>query len=264
MDFQRITSASNNLIKLIRSLHDKKGRLKEKAIVLEGIRLVTDAVNSGAQILYFIISDSFIAKNRTLPEGFPAAKVVLLPDELFKKTCETDNPQGIMAVARIPMHDEGIILQSERIIILENIQDPGNAGTIIRTADAFGFDAVLFSKESVDPFNSKVIRSTMGSLFHLPVMVYQDIYSVAEKLKNRGVSIIAAHPRDAEYCYDMDLSGKLAIVIGNEGNGITERMMKLSDKRVMIPMLGGAESLNASAAASILLYESMRQLQKSK
>lgn len=263
MDYIRITSASNPLIKLIRTLHTKKGRHKEQAIILEGSRLVTDAVKSGAKIQYFIISESFLSNNNNLPDGFPVAKVVLLPDDLFKKTCETDNPQGIMAIAKIPaQNEEGLISQTERIIILENIQDPGNAGTIVRTADAFGFDAVFFSKDSVDPFNSKVIRSTMGSLFHLPVIVCQDIYSTVERIKKRGIMIIAAHPRDAEYCYEADLSGKLAIVIGNEGNGLTERMMELSDKRVMIPMSGGAESLNASSAASILIYESMRQLRK--
>ena len=153
---------------------------------LKGIRLVTDAVNSGAQILYFIISDSFIAKNRTLPEGFPAAKVVLLPDELFKKTCETDNPQGIMAVARIPMHDEGIILQSERIIIWKIYRIRAMQVRLSELPMLSVLMPYCFPKESVDPFNSKVIRSTMGSLFHLPVMVYQDMYSVAEKLKNRG------------------------------------------------------------------------------
>ncbi|NMA64848.1 MAG: RNA methyltransferase, partial [Clostridiaceae bacterium] len=156
-------------------------------------------------------------------------------------------------------YNDELLAELKRIIVLENVQDPGNAGTIIRTADAFGFDAVIFSKDSVDPYNSKVIRSTMGSLFHIPVIISKDIYSTLEKMKDYGLTIIAAHPREAELCYEADISQNIAIVIGNEGSGLSEKILNIADKKIMTPMKGSAESLNASVAASILLYESMRQ-----
>lgn len=259
MDFIKITSASNTLIKLLRSLHSRRGRQKENAVILEGTRLVADAVKFSAKIRCYILSESFAEKNSSLLKGFPEAKTYLLPDILFRKVCETDNPQGLLAVSDIPSYNDDILAEIKRAIVLENIQDPGNAGTIIRSADAFGFGAVIFSRDSVDPYNSKVIRSTMGSLFHIPVIVSNDVYMTLEKLKGYGVKILAAHPRDAELCHKADLSGDIAVVIGNEGNGLSDRILNMADQKIMIPMKGLAESLNASVAASVLLYESMRQ-----
>ncbi|NLU51608.1 MAG: RNA methyltransferase [Clostridiaceae bacterium] len=260
MNVVRITSASNPAIKLIKSLHDKKGRQKEKSVLLEGIRLVADAANSGALIRYFVVSESYFEKSREIISKYHSEKVIVLTDELFGKVSETEAPQGLIAVARIPCYNEDEILSRlKRLIVLERIQDPGNAGTIIRTADAFGFDAVILSGDSVDPFNSKVVRSTMGSLFHIPVVVSEDIYSTINKIKDKSIPVIAAHPRDGRSCWNVDLSSDVAIVIGNEGNGLTNKMLELSDEVAMIPMTGLAESLNASSAASVLIYESMRQ-----
>lgn len=259
MDFMRISSASNPLIKSLRLLHSKKGRQKENAVILEGSRLVTDAVKSNAKIKAYIVNESFAEKYSFLLKKFPEAKSYLLPDSLFKKISETDNPQGLIAVSEIPYYNEEKLKELKRVIVLENIQDPGNAGTIIRSADAFGFDGVIFSKDSVDPYNSKVIRSTMGSLFHIPVIISDDVYTTLDKLKGYGLKILAAHPRDAELCYQTDLFDNIAIVIGNEGNGLSGRILEMADKKIMIPMKGNAESLNASVAASVLLYESMRQ-----
>lgn len=257
---KQVTSPSNPLFKTLRGLHDKKGRTKEGAFILEGVRLVKDAADSGAVIRLFVASESFARGNRDFLSMCDDRKLVLMPDALFRKTGDTDTPQGIIAVAEIPQHNERDILsKARRIIALENLQDPGNAGTIVRSADACGFDAVFFSKDSVDPYNSKAVRATMGSLFHLPVIICEDLFKTMKILKSHGVGIVSAEPRDAVPCWEADLSDHIALVIGNEGNGISEHMLKLSDKKVMIPMSGGAESLNAAAAASILLYESMRQ-----
>ncbi len=260
MNHIRITSASNPIIKELRSLADKKGRLQEKALLLEGLRLVEDAADFGADIRYFVVSDNYLGRNESLLSRFPHHRVILLPDDLFRRVGGTENPQGIIAVVELPTHDQaGILSQVNRIIVLEGLQDPGNVGTIIRTADACGFDAILLSKDCVDPYNPKVIRSTMGSLFHLPVLICEDIYQTLEALKKRSIQIIAAHPREAMPCWEADLSKDIALVIGNEGNGLTECMLNLSDKKVMIPMCGRTESLNASTAAAMLLYEGMRQ-----
>ena len=260
MDPIRITSASNSIIKEIRRLHDKKGRQKSKAILLEGTRLVTEALASEAKIRYFVLSDSFYEKSDGILSEYPDTKAFLVPDELFVRIGETKTPQGVMSAVELPDYDSSMILGLRRLIVLENVQDPGNLGAIIRTADACGLDGVLLSRDSADPYNPKVIRSTMGSIFHLPVIVAPDIYEALEGLKRYGVKVAAADIRNAVPCWEADLSGNTAIVVGNEGSGISERMLQLADLAVMIPMPGKAESLNASAAASILLYESMRQV----
>lgn len=260
IDTVRITSASNPIIKEIRALMDKKGRQESGLFLIEGYRLVKDALDSGGSIKYLIASDGFINKSGNILSNFSYIKLINLTDGLFERLSDTQSPQGLMAVAEIPLYDVESILQTlKKVIVLENIQDPGNLGTIIRTADACGFNAIILSKNCVDPYNSKVVRSTMGSLFHFPVLSVEDIHHTVKKLKNNGLKIAAAHIRDAIPAWEADLSDSVAIVIGNEGNGLTDEMLQSSDFAVIIPMLGKAESLNASAAASILLYESMRQ-----
>jgi len=255
---------SNHIIKEVKSLSNKKGRMKAQAISLEGWRLVKDALDWGAKIRYFIVSDSFLQKEGLFLSKMSNIKTVQVPDELFSRISETESPQGILAVAEMPVYNKNEIIKSiDRVIVLENIQDPGNLGTIIRSADACGFDAVLLSKDSVDPYNPKVIRSTMGSLFHIPVMVEENFSEALDELKSNNFLVAAAHTRDSLPCWQADLSGKVAIIIGNEGNGLSDKVLELADITVMIPMPGKAESLNASAAASILIYECMRQRRKS-
>lgn len=264
-DSIRITSMSNQIIKEVRSLSNKKGRMTAQAILLEGYRLVKDALDSGAEIRYLIISDSFFQKEELFLSQMSNIKSVQVPDELFSRISETDSPQGILAVAEKPVYDKKEIISSiKRVIALENIQDPGNLGTIIRTADACGFNAVLLSKDSADPYNPKVIRSTMGSLFHIPVIIEEDFGEALHELKSRNILLVAAHTRDALPCWDTDMSGDVAIIIGNEGNGLSDKILELVDITVMIPMSGKAESLNASAATSMLIYECMRQREKTK
>ena len=256
----RITSMSNQIIKEVKSLNNKKGRMKAQAILLEGWRLVKDALDWGAKIRYFIVSDSFSQKEGLFLSKMSNIKTVQVPDELFSRICETETPQGILAVAEKPVYDKKEIFRSiDKVIALENIQDPGNLGTIIRSADACGFDAVLLSKDSVDPYNPKVIRSTMGSLFHIPVIVAENFSETLNELKSNNILLAAAHTRDSLPCWQADLSGKVAIIIGNEGNGLSDKVLEIADITVMIPMPGKAESFNASAAASILIYECMRQ-----
>lgn len=258
----RITSASNPFIKEIKSLHDKKGRRNLGAFLLEGTRLIEDALGSGASIRCFVVADTFAEKSPKLLEkaAGKASRVYALPDELFARVSETQTPQGIMAVVDIPHYGmEAVLLGHSRIMVLENLQDPGNLGTIIRSADACGFDGIILSRDSVDPYNPKVVRSTMGSLFRVPVVIPDNLYEALRSLQSKGIRVMAAHPRDAVPCWEADLRENLALAIGNEGNGLTETLLSMADCRIMIPMEGRAESLNASSAASILLYESMRQ-----
>lgn len=256
----RITSMSNQIIKEVRSLSNKKGRRTAQAILLEGFRLVKDALDSGAGVRYLIISDSFSQKEELFLSQRTNIKLLQVPDELFSRISEINSPQGILAVAEKPVYDKKeIISRVKRVIALEDIQDPGNLGTIIRSADACGFDAVLLSKDSVDPYNPKVIRSTMGSLFHIPVIIEENFYQALYELKSKNMLLAAADIKNALPCWQADMSENVAIIIGNEGKGLSEKIIELVDITIMIPMPGKAESLNASAAASILIYECMRQ-----
>lgn len=255
-----ITSANNPIIKEIKGLKTKKGRAKAQAFLLEGSRLVLDAVHSDAQIKYLIVSDTYAEKGEYLSEKIHKIRTIQIPDRLFTNISEIESPQGIMAIAEIPQYDEHNMLEgASRIIALENLQDPGNIGTIIRTSDACGFDAVIVSRDSADIYNPKVIRSTMGAVFHLPVIEVHDFYGTLRIAKEKGLSIAAAHTRKSEPCWKVNLANNIVIVIGNEANRISDKLLGLADSTIMIPMNSRAESLNAAAAASILIYESMRQ-----
>lgn len=190
------------------------------------------------------------------------AKQVLLPvsDRIFESLSETQTPQGVGGVFNIPEISINDIHDAKNIVLLENLQDPGNMGTIIRTADAAGFDAVICSRGCVDVYNSKVLRSTVGSIFHIKIIQYDDeAYTAALLLKNMNFKLYCAHPRGENSCFKQAFSDKNVIVIGNEANGISDNMLNNCDVTVTIPMPGKAESLNASVAAALMIYEIVRK-----
>lgn len=184
-----------------------------------------------------------------------------LPDGLFASICDTENPQGILAVCKKLVWDEAAVFAKERpfFLLAEELNDPGNLGTVIRTADACGADAVFLSKGSVDLYNPKVLRSTMGSLFHVPVFQNVSLEEISEKLKADQIPLYAAHLKGESYPYALPLQEACAFLIGNEARGLSEKAAALCDQWVKIPMPGQAESLNASIAAGVLLYEVVRQ-----
>lgn len=256
----RITSASNRIIKQLRELDDKKGRTRWNAFIIEGLKLADEALRHLARIDYFLVADSLYPEFESMMAGRKDIPVYLVPDDLFKRVSTTGTPQGVLAVAPLLDHeDPSLIAEGSRYVVLEQLQDPGNIGTIIRAADACGFDAVLLSPGCADPHNPKVIRSAMGSVFHIPILSCADIFDTISRLRSRGIRIVAAHPRDSSIIWDLPLADIIAVVIGNEGNGLSQRMLDITDLRAMIPMPGQAESLNAASAASMVLYESMRQ-----
>ena len=176
---------------------------------------------------------------------FPGIEVT---EEIIKKITDVTTSQGIVAVCEIPQYKE---FKKDKILFLDRVQDPGNVGTIIRTADAFGFDAVFLSKGCADVYSPKVVRSTMGSIFHLPVI--QDV--TVEEVKSIGNMVYSSTLEKAEFLEKIEIPKKFTLVIGNEGNGISEEVKSITDKFVKIKMNGSAESLNASIAAGILMYE---------
>lgn len=259
---QFIHSRQNKTIKDIIALRDKKHRRKERCFTVEGARSVREALLAGMKVEKICFSSDTAQKYREEVCSLLQQEVEMfeLSSELFRMISETETPQGILAVVRIPGHTlQESYRNGFRGLILDNVQDPGNAGTMIRSAHALGFDAVVTTSGSVDIYNSKVLRSTMGSVFHIPV-----IDSVSEKeivafCREQKLQLIAAGLKNAVPVNEADLTGEFFLVIGNEGRGISEFMLNSAAAVIYIPMPGGAESFNAGVAASILMYESNRQ-----
>ncbi|MBU3112048.1 TrmH family RNA methyltransferase [Clostridium lacusfryxellense] len=256
---EHIESKDNLLIKDIRKLKEKKHRVSSNMFLVEGFRFAQEAIDSGFDVVNIFISEraelkyeNFCIKNKVNEN----TKVYIVSDNVFKGICDTDNPQGIIAVVRNkPLeikYDNGFYVLADRI------QDPGNMGTIIRTAHASGALGVLITKGTVDIYNEKTLRATMGSIFKIPVIYDEDLY-IVKKLRDVGFELVASSLDTDKNFYDVDLKGKIIISVGNEGNGISSEVYNISDLKIKIPMPGGAESLNAAVAASIMMYEVVRQ-----
>lgn len=255
---QIITSRDNKIIKLTKSLGDKQGRDKEGLFIIEGYRNVRDAAEKGAKIEFVLASE------RCSYDLSPLGKyrVYTLAPKIFDYVSGTVTPQGVMAVCRIEelSFADLEIGENSLFVVCENLQDPGNAGTIIRTADAAGAKAVIMTKGCVDIYNPKVTRSVMSSLFSVKVIRNKNMDSVFGFLKNNSIKSVAGALKDNSVSlFDCSMKGNVAIFIGNEGNGLENDTVKRCDNCVTIPMLGNAESLNASTAAAVMMYEHVRQ-----
>ena len=258
---QLITSRDNKYVKLTKSLHTKQGRDKESLFMIEGYRNVRDAASKGAEIEFVLVSDKC---NYDLSELKKYPMFTLAP-RIFDYVSDTVTPQGVLCVCKMREISFSDINLSDNslVVVCENLQDPGNAGTIIRSADAAGAACVIMTKGSVDIYNPKITRSLMSSLFSVKVIRNKNIDSVFGFLKNNGIkSVAGALVKDSVNLFDCDMQGRCAIFIGNEGNGLTPDTIKRCDETVTIPILGGAESLNASGAATVMMYEHVRQNMK--
>jgi len=241
-----ITSTKNDTYKLVKSLLTKKGRDVSGLYTVEGIKSVSDAIKSGAEIKFLVKSESF---NNISFDG----EIVSVKDEIFDGLSDTKTPQGVLAV--IEKNERKEFKKTGRYVYLDNVRDPGNLGTIIRCADATGF-SVLLSPNSAEIYSPKVVRSSMGSFFNTEI--YENV--TYEELKESGLNIISGVLSDKTIDYkDCDYSGNIAIVIGNEANGISDEVLAFSNQFVKIPILGKAESLNAGVSAALLMYETHRQ-----
>ena len=259
MEFLNITAKDNKLIKKIKKLVSSASfRREDNSFVLEGQRLVFDAVKNGYLIDTLVVSKSYLKSAIDL--DIVANQKVLLPDSLFKSLCDTVNPQGILCVAKMP----DTVCDIEKIdkgkyIILENTQDPANLGAIARTAEALGLSGLIVSTNGCDPFSPKAQRAAMGALVRFPLYLSQDISADIKCLQKKGFSVFASVVSDAD-CNISDVSydGSCAVIIGNEANGVTEQLKSVADKKITIPMGGRAESLNAAAAAAIIIWEMVK------
>lgn len=248
-----IESNQNKIIKEVNSLKAKKERDKTGLFILEGKRLVDEIPNSW-EIKYLLKAESY-------SEDINFENVYTVKDSLFEKISETVNPQGILAVCHIKEFDVTNVDYSNSpfFVVLENVTDPGNMGTLIRTADAAGADGIFLSKGCVDIYNPKVIRATMGSIFHLPIYRNLNLTDLMEDFKNNNVKTLAAHLKGTSTPYKVDMTTACAVIIGNEANGLSDEISEMASDLVKIPMPGKAESMNAGIAGGILIYEAVRQ-----
>ena len=251
---KRIESSSNELFKKTKKLLARSGRKKAGKFIIEGERIVRDALNGRAKIDYIFVNDSFCSG---LNGDFEANRVYILADKLFNELTDTVNTQGILAVCDYMDCDADDIDYSKgKYLYLDCVCDPGNMGTIIRSADAFGVDGIVLSDGCVDVFNPKVLRSTMSGIFN--VKIYFDSGDVLNKFRDNGFKIAGTFLDDAINAYEFDYCGKCVIIMGNEANGICPRTEKMCTHRITIPMTGGAESLNVAVACGIILYEASK------
>lgn len=263
----RITSADNRIGKQILRLQQKKERDETGRYLIEGPNLIQEAVQLGIPLEALLVSDSF-PKSSLLIDGKEAdwslwnKHLYEVSDPLFQKLSGTITPQGILAVVAKPVwREEQILKPGRNILVLDRVQDPGNLGTILRTADAADYGGVLVVKGSGDLYNPKVVRAAAGSLFRLPVGFVDSAAAVGDLCQRFGKRLICTAPRGSRDYFTIDMRQDIALVLGNEGNGISQELLALAAERVRLPMAGSVESLNVAVAAGILLYESVRQNQ---
>ncbi len=244
-----ITSVKNESIKELRSLLSKKGRRETGLHLIEGERLVFDAAASGAEIVSALVSDGHEdIENKLCRLGIEYTAVT---EQVLASVCDTDSPQGVCAAVKTPSLTPPEAYPEGLIVCLDRLQDPGNLGTVLRTADAFGAKALLLSEGCVDPYSPKALRAAMGSTYHIPV--YQGgIVNELTRLKEQGFALVCGHLKGKEAL--PELPEKRVLIIGSEANGASEEVAGLA-YLYRLPMKGRAESLNAAVAAAILIYK---------
>ncbi len=260
---QFIQSRQNKVIKEVISLKDKKNRRKSRKFLIEGYRFIYEAISSNAPIEKVIFStDTDIKCQRRVIEKLGSkVNIYEVEPELFSQIAQTDTPQGVLCIVQVLEQALDTIYDNKfRGLVLDSIQDPGNAGTMIRTAHALGFNAVLATEGTVDIYNGKVLRATMGSIFYIPVLENIGIEDFFRFCEINSIRVIASQIENAKPCFNVDLTDSFCLVIGNEGNGISKCFQERATEFINIPMPGGAESFNAAVAASIMMYESNRQI----
>ncbi len=254
---QRITSRENPLIKqLVLLMENKKERTKTGLFIAEGLRLCREAAQSSIAIKTVLVTDAFMDKHGEQASTIFAScdDVVMISEGVSQKLGDTVSSQGIFCLCQLP--DTLCEIQGKKFIVLENLQDPGNIGTIIRSAQAFKMDGVVFVGNCVDIYSPKVLRSTMGTVFSTPIYRFPSMLEAKQELKKVGCEILGAVLDDkSEKLSQIKFKDPCAVIIGNEANGLSDLAKSCCDSFVYIEMSGNAESLNAAVAASVIMWE---------
>jgi TrmH family RNA methyltransferase len=258
---QTITSKDNELIKHIRKLKDKKYRDESNEYVVEGVKLVEEAVKENAKIKQIIVCED-TTRTYEIPTHIMLEiakyECISVSDKIFNIITQVTNPQGIMAIIEKNAQDAQIDYSQDIIVVLDDVQDPGNLGTILRTVDSIGLNQIIVSKGTADAFNSKVVRSTMGAIFRIKIIEVENLAQAIKEMRKHHFKLMVTSLQTKNSIYDIDFNKKI-IVIGNEANGVSKEIQDMADEKAKIPMLGRTESLNASVAAGVVMYEYVRQ-----
>jgi TrmH family RNA methyltransferase len=265
---RRIEGRHNPLLKQLRQAFSRAQRTDEGDCAIEGVRMLEEAIRSGLRFRAVFFRESAQERaDRLLPQIGAHVETLLLPDKLFDTAVPSETPQGVAALVRLKEFSLDDVLEEERlqvgpIVALAGLQDPGNLGTIIRSAEAFGCAGIILGEGTVSPLNAKAVRASAGSIFRLPVVATPSAGGLADaviKLRARKVRLIATSSHKGTPLDQADLTGRLAVFIGSEGAGLPRELMPQMDESVAIPHTPHVESLNAGVAGSIILYESARQ-----
>jgi RNA methyltransferase, TrmH family len=268
---RRIEGRHNPLVKQLRLAFSRAELTDAGECAIEGLRILEEAIRSGLRFSAVFFRESAQDRaDRLLPQIGAQVETLLLPDKLFDSLVPSESPQGVAALVRLKEFSLDDIVEKERlqvgpIIVLAGLQDPGNLGTILRSAEAFGSAGVVLGGGTVSPFNSKVVRASAGSVFRLPVVhshgksAAGKLEEVCDKLRALGTRLIATSSHKGTPLDQADLKGASAIFFGNEGSGLPRDVMAKMDEAIAIPHTQQVESLNAGVAASIVLYEAARQ-----
>jgi len=255
-----ISSKDNEIVKNVRKLKEKKFRDLENKFIVEGIKLVGEAIKEDAIISLIVICEECINDgtiDKELLYQIAKYECIYVTEKVYDFLTDVQAPQGILAVIQKKNQNNKIDYTQDIIIALDGIQDPGNLGTIIRTVDSANLNQIIVSKDTADCYNPKVVRSTMGAIFRVNIIEVEDLIQTLTQIQSNKFEVVVTALDTENSIYDIEYKNKV-IVIGNEANGVSKAVQEIAEKKVKIPMLGKTESLNASVASGIMIYEYVR------
>ena len=261
---QPVTSRENKTIKYLHSLSDPKRRKQEGAFLIEGVKMVGEALREPGRVRLFVAAPTLsTGKGKLLLERAETEHVDILwiSERLMDALAESKTPQPVMAVVSMKEHTEEVLVRPDRglFVIAHELQDPGNLGTIIRTAEAAGAAGVGVTQNTADPYNAKAVRASMGSILRMPVVRINDLHDCIGRCKQNGFQTVALALSGSRTHFDLDLKKPTAMIVGQEGGGLPEEIVRHVDYRVRIPMSPVIDSLNVATSAAVFLYEALRQ-----
>lgn len=248
---KRITSVSNDFIKEIKQRHSAKGRKRFADFLIEGPHLLEEAIRAAVQIKFLLFTEDFDAHQFGLDASI---ELIEVSEQVLKSISTVPNPQGCVAVIdQNQIQKDTTIEKLNRVLVLEGVQDPGNVGTLIRTAEILGWDAIVLDDNCADCFSPKVVRATQGALFHLP-MIKENAGAFIDGFKKAGGFVLGTEVRNSVSFESVESKSKICLVLGSEGDGVSETLLQQCDQNVAIPIVGKSESLSVGVAGGILLY----------
>jgi TrmH family RNA methyltransferase len=262
--YNPISSRDNSIVKFLRSLADPKRRKKEQAFLIEGVKMVEEALRDNLGVKTVVAVPSLTQHHGKGVLKLSESKgidIVWVSERLMDVLAESKSPQPVMAVVLMKQHTEESLLnhQARLIVVAHQLQDPGNLGSIIRTAEAVGASGIAITSNTVDPFNAKAVRASMNSILRLPVVLIGDIAMFIQKCRQAGFQTVATALDGDKTHFAVDLTKPTTVIVGQEGAGLPQDIMAAIDLRVRIPMADTIDSLNVATAAAVVLYEAMRQ-----